>query len=225
MLNSTYTLYHSPLLPSCRKVRLMLKEKHLTFTLHQEDFWRRRVEFFAINPAGEVPVLAGDRYTICGTYAICEYLDERYPEIQFFGAAAAERAEVRRLIEWFDVKFEREVTALILFEKVYKRLLGYGEPSSEAIRAGKKNLPAHLEYIEHLLLQRNWLAGEYITLADITAASHLSSLDYLSEVDWDDYPQVKEWYALIKSRPAFRDLLEDRVLGFTPPAHYTDLDF
>lgn len=203
----------------------MMREKQLTFSLHQEDFWQRRVELFALNPAGEVPILVGDHYPIVGAYAISEYLDERYPEIQFFGASASERAEVRRLVEWFDVKFEREVTALVLFEKVYKRVLGYGEPSSEAIRAGKKNLPSHLEYIEHLLLQRNWLAGEYITLADISAAAHLSSLDYLGDIDWDAHPQVKEWYALIKSRPAFRDLLEDRVASFAPPAHYTDLDF
>lgn len=203
----------------------MMREKQITFTLQQEDFWQRRTELFALNPAGEVPILVGDRYPLVGAYAISEYLDERYPEIQFFGASASERAEVRRLVEWFDVKFEREVTALVLFEKVYKRVLGYGEPSSEAIRAGKKNLPSHLEYIEHLLHQRNWLAGEYITLADISGAAHLSSLDYLGDVDWDAHPQVKEWYALIKSRPAFRDLLEDRVAGLAPPAHYTDLDF
>lgn len=203
----------------------MLREKNLTFSLQQEDFWLRKPELFSLNPAGEVPVLVGDRYTIIGAYAISEYLDEAYPEIQFFGAGFSERSEVRRLLEWFDVKFEREVTALVLFEKVYKRVLGYGEPSSEAIRAGKKNLPAHMDYIEHLLNQRNWLAGEYITLADITAAAHLSSLDYLGDVDWDSYPQAKEWYALIKSRPAFRDLLEDKIPSFSPPAHYADLDF
>ena len=225
MKNTHYTLHHSPLLPSCRKVRLMLREKNLSFTLHQEDFWQRRPELFALNPAGEVPILVGDRYSIVGAYAISEYLDEAYPEIQFFGAGAHERAEVRRLIEWFDVKFEREVTALVLFEKIYKRVLGYGEPSSEAIRAGQKNLPSHLDYIEYLLTKRNWLAGEYITLADISAAAHLSSLDYLGDIGWDNYPQAKEWYALIKSRPAFRDLLEDRIPSFTPPAHYTDLDF
>lgn len=220
------TLYHSALHPGCRKLRLMLREKHIAHTLVAEDFWTRRIDFFRLNPAGEVPVLVTDKQqAICGAYAIAEYLDETHPEVQFFGNTPMERAEVRRLVEWFDSKFDREVSSLILFEKHFKRLMGYGEPSSEAIRAGKKNILHHLEYIAHLLQSRNWLASEYLTLADITAAAHLSCLDYLGDVPWEQYPAVKEWYALIKSRPAFRDLLEDRVRGFTPPEHYNDPDF
>lgn len=219
------TLYHSPLSPACRKIRLMLKEKSIPHELVVEEPWQRRIEFFAMNPAGEVPVMTTDKHTVCGTYAIAEYLDEAFPEIQFFGNTPAERAEVRRLVEWFDAKFDREVSQLVLFEKVFKRLMGYGEPSSEAIRAGKKNILYHLDYIAHLLLGRNWLGGEYLTLADISAAAHLSCLDYLGDVNWDQHPSVKEWYALIKSRPAFRELLEDRVKGFNPPPHYTDPDF
>lgn len=220
------TLYHSPLLPHARKIRLMLREKNLAHTLKQEDFWLRRYEFFALNPAGDVPVLLTEKgQPIVSAYAIAEYLDETYPEVQFFGSSPTERAEVRRLVDWFDGKFDREVTQLVLFEKLYKRLMGYGEPSSEAIRAGKKNILYHMDYIAHLLLGRNWLAGEYLTLADISAAAHLSSLDYLGDVPWEQYPSVKEWYALIKSRPAFRELLDDRVPGVRPPEHYTNPDF
>ena len=220
------TIYHSPLLPACRKVRLMLREKNLEHELITEDFWARRIELFGLNPAGEVPIMLNEKkQVIVGAYAICEYLDEQFPQIQFFGNSPSERAEVRRLVEWFDVKFEREVSQLVLFEKVFKRLLGYGEPSSESIRAGKRNIAYHLDYIAHLLNNRNWLAGEYLTLADISAAAHLSCLDYLGDVSWEQHPSVKEWYALIKCRPAFRELLDDRVQGFKPPTHYMDPDF
>jgi glutathione S-transferase len=220
------TLYHTPLSPACRKIRLMMREKTIPHQLVLEEPWNRRMEFFAMNPAGEVPVLVNDKgHAICGAYAIAEYLDETHPDVQFFGNTPLERAEVRRLVEWFDSKFDREVTQLVLFEKLFKRQMGYGEPSSEAIRAGKKNIGYHLDYIAHLLLGRNWLAGEYLTLADISAAAHLSCLDYLGDVSWEQHPSVKEWYALIKCRPAFRELLEDRVQGFKPATHYTDPDF
>ncbi len=220
------TLYHSALIPACRKIRLMLREKNIEHNLTNEDFWTRRIEFFAMNPAGDVPVMVTDKgQHICGAYAIAEYLDEAFPEIQFYGNTPLERAEVRRLVEWFDVKFEREVTQLVLFEKLFKRLMGYGEPSSEAIRAGKRNIVYHLDYIAHLLSTRNWLAGEYLTLADISAAAHLSCLDYLGDVAWEQHPSVKEWYALIKCRPAFRGILEDHVQGIKPPPHYADPDF
>ena len=61
--------------------------------------------------------------------------------------------------------------------------------------------------------------------ADITAAAHLSSLDYLGDVPWDAHEPAKEWYARIKSRPSFRQILSDHVPGVAPPKHYPDLDF
>ena len=204
----------------------MLKEKELEHELKHEPVWERRHEFFRLNPAGEVPVLVDEKgEIICGSYSITEYLEEIYPDVQCFGGTPGERAEVRRIVQWFDEKFDREVTQNILFEKIFKRLHHYGEPSSEGIRAGKRNILHHLDYLAHLLLARNWLAGEYMTLADITAAAHLSCLDYLGDVPWDHHQAVREWYAIIKSRPSFRELLADRITGFRPPPHYDDPDF
>jgi glutathione S-transferase len=106
-----------------------------------------------------------------------------------------------------------------------KRFQGFGQPNSTAIRAGKSNLGYHLEYITYLAERRRWLAGDHFSLADISAAAHLSSLDYLGDVPWDEHEPAKEWYARVKSRPSFRPLLADHIPGITPPAHYTDLDF
>ena len=64
-----------------------------------------------------------------------------------------------------------------------------------------------------------------MTLADFAAAAHFSALDYISDVDWTRSENLKDWYAKIKSRPAFRSLLADQIPGFPPPAHYADLDF
>lgn len=219
-------LYHTPLSPYCRKIRMLLKEKDLAFELVNENVWDRRREFFTLNPAGEVPVLVDDNGTVvCHSTAISEYLEETRPEPDFLGSTPAERAGVRRIVGWFDTKFEAEVTQNLLFEKMYKRLWQYGEPSSEAIRAGKKNITYHLDYIAFLTRDRQWLAGDRITLADMAAAAHLSSLDYLGDVPWDHNPAAKEWYALIKSRPSFRHILMDRVMGVKPPSHYENPDF
>ncbi|MCH2547293.1 MAG: glutathione S-transferase family protein [Alphaproteobacteria bacterium] len=220
------TLYHTPLSPYCRKIRMLLKEKDLAFELKNENVWDRRREFFTLNPAGEIPVLvAEDGNAICHSNAICEYLEEVYPEHNFLGETPQQRAEVRRITGWFDTKFENEVTQNLLFEKIYKRLWQYGQPSSEAIRAGKKNITYHLDYIAFLTKDRQWLAGDKITVADMAAAAHLSALDYLGDVPWSHAPDAKEWYALIKSRPSFRHILMDRVMGVKPPSHYENPDF
>ena len=73
--------------------------------------------------------------------------------------------------------------------------------------------------------RRKWLAGDEFSLADIAAAAHLSAVDYLGDVPWDDHETAKEWYMKVKSRPAFRPLLADSIPGCPPPIHYADLDF
>ena len=219
-------LYHLTLSPFSRKVRVVLAEKNLEATLKSEKVWERRPEFLALNPAGEVPVLIeSDGTVLAGTAAVVEYLDEVYREKILVGINAIDRAEVRRLCEWFDVKMNLEVTENLLGEKIMKRFDTHGQPNSQAIRAGHANLPYHLDYIGYLVERRRWLAGDHFSAADIAAAAHLSSLDYLGDVPWDAHEPAKEWYARIKSRPSFRAILADHVPGLPPPPHYTDLDF
>jgi glutathione S-transferase len=219
-------LYHLTLSPFARKVRIVLAEKNLDFTMKTEKTWERRPEFLALNPAGEVPVLIEpDGTVLAGTDAIVEYLDEAYREKILIGINPVDRAEVRRLNAWFDTKMNEEVTENLLGEKIMKRLTGTGQPNSQAIRAGHGNLPYHLDYIGYLVERRRWLAGDHFSLADITAAAQLSSLDYLGDVPWDNHEPAKEWYARIKSRPSFRSILADHIPGIAPPKHYTDLDF
>jgi glutathione S-transferase len=219
-------LHHLPLSPYARKVRLALAEKRIPFELRVERVWDRRPEFLDMNPACTVPVLIEETgLAIADSYAICEYLDEAYPDITLFGRTLAERAEVRRLVSWFDDKFNTEVTRNLYYEKQMKRLLGRGNPDSGVIRAGYANLRPHLEYLGWLAETRAWLAGPQVSLADFAAAAHLSALDYIGDVDWSASESAKEWYARMKSRPAFRPLLADRVSGVTPPPHYADPDF
>ena len=220
------SLLHLPLDPFSRKIRIVLGEKKITASLAVEPIWERRHEFLSINPAGTVPVfIEDDGTTISTSQAIAEYLEETSTEPALIFGTALQRAEIRRLCNWFDVKFNTEVTEYLLGEKIMKRFLGLGEPSSETIRAGYANIDTHLGYIEYLAEQRAWLAGDNFSLADITAASHISCIDYLGDIAWEDYQQAKQWYARIKSRPSFRPLLQDLIPGTRPPAHYKNLDF
>jgi glutathione S-transferase len=219
-------LYHFTLSPAARKLRVILAEKGLDFTLKAEKWWERRPEFLALNPAGEVPVLIEpDGTVLADAGAIAEFLEETYREKLLLGLNPIERAETRRLVAWFDGKVNREVTEPILAERLMKRLMGEGQPDSTALRAAKTNLGAHLAYISYLAERRRWLAGEHFSAADIGAAAHLSVLDYLGDVPWDEHELAKDWYARIKSRPSFRAVLADHLPGTPPPKHYADLDF
>jgi len=221
-----HRLYHLWLSPFCRKIRVAMAEKKLEFELVVEKVWDRREAFLALNPSGQVPVLeiAGGP-SLADSGAISEYLEEVYPDPNLLGRNAEARAETRRLVAWFDQKFNAEVTSMLVHQKITKRLLSLGEPDSMAIRAGNTNIHAHLEYIAWLTEDRRWLAGDEISLADIAAAAHISCVDYLGDVPWEEHPRAKDWYARIKSRPSFRGVLGDHIPGYPPPRHYADLDF
>src|SRR5271155_1576113 len=120
------TLYHLWLSPFARKVRVILKEKHLEFEMKVEKVWERRPEFLALNPAAEVPVLIEpEGQVLAEATAIAEYLDEVHREKLLLGINPVDRAEIRRLVAWFDVKLNREVTENLVGEKIMKRFLGF----------------------------------------------------------------------------------------------------
>lgn len=223
------TLHHFPLDPASRQVRLALGEKRLPFTDVAVRYWERPRELTKLNPSGMTPVLVetngADQLILCESRAILDHLEEANPEPPLLGREPAERAETRRLLQWFDRKFDFEVGGFLLHEKMEKRLLGLGSPELANLRQGREALKNHLFYIDHLLAERDWLAGRRLSLADFAAAAHLSVIDYFGDVPWADFPQVKTWYMKLKSRPAFRPLLLDRWPGLTPAPHYDDLDF
>ena len=219
-------LHHLTLSPYCRKVRLALAEKRLAFELKSEKVWERRDAFLAMNPAGTVPVLEEDGgMVVPDSGVICEYLEDAYPDTPLLGDTLAQRVEVRRLVAWFDGKFDLEVTRNLNGQKYLKRLAAGGHPDATALRAGYANLREHLPYIGWLAETRKWLAGETISLADLAAAAHLSVLDFTGDVDWSVSAGARDWYARVKSRPSFRPLLADRVPGMIPPQQYANLDF
>jgi glutathione S-transferase len=230
-----FTLVHYPLCPFSRSIRLALAECELDVRFEEQKPWDWSESFLQINPAGTLPVLRDRSETICGAYAISEYLADCGADesgdpraFAFFPGEEGERAETRRLVDWFHGKFDDEVSSYLLGEKLHRRFdpaKGGGAPDMELVRAGQANLRYHLSYIGHLTASRNWLAGEHLSFADLTAAAHLSCVDYLGDVPWAEAEAAKEWYARIKSRRSFRTLLTDRIPALKPPDYYADPDF
>ena len=228
------TLFHHPLCPHSRFVRLLLGEFGIDATLMEERAFERRTEFLIMNPAGTTPVFQEEQSgAIPGAAVIAEYLDETrglaMGDRRLLPGDPMGRVEVRRLVDWFNGKMYDEVTGYLVKEKVFKRFmpaeLGGGAPDMAAIRAARSNIRYHLAYIGFLMQGRNWLAGDRLSWADLAAAAPLSAADYLGDVPWNENEAAKHWYARVKSRPSFRPLLADRVLGMEPSEHYADLDF
>lgn len=222
-----WQLYQFPLCPFSRKVRLLLGEKGVGYDLVRESPWERRDEFLDMNPSGQTPVMVDPQasVTLIDSQAICEYLEETIERMPMIAGTAANRAEVRRLVAWFDGRLYQEVVAPLMLERVLKRIVHRASPDAKALREAMKVANAHLDYIDWLLDHRRWMAGAVLSLADLTAAAQLSVADYLGGIDWRGHDRTREWYAALKSRPSFRPLLSERMEIVGPPEHYDKVDF
>jgi glutathione S-transferase len=217
--------FHYPICPISRQIRVYLKELNLEVDIIKESYWERREEFVKINPASTVPVIIFDKESIIGYYAITEFLRETFDSFYLMPQTLPEKNLVRQEIYWFNEKFYREVSKIILEEKMIRLLRRVGSPRSEYIRAAKTNLLHHLRYITSRLEAYSYIASEHITCADIVVASHISTIDYFGEINWNSFPLIKQWYSIIKSRPSFNTILQDNIAGFSPQKDYANLDF
>jgi len=220
------TLYHLPFSANSRLVRVALSEKKIDVKLIVEPIWERRDSFLSLNPEGQVPVLlTNQNIPLSGAAVIIEWLEDFSSESSLIGKDINFRAEARRIMFWFNNKFSSEVESSIVYEKIMKVFMGKGNPDANILRVGRKNLITHMQYIDWLSKNRDWLAGTSFSIADISASANLSILDYLGEIKWKDFSYAKEWYARVKSRPSFRGVLLDKIPGLLPPKNYSDLDF
>lgn len=222
-----WQLYQFPLCPFSRKVRLLLGEKGVGYELVRESPWEKRDEFLDMNPAGRTPVMVeGDKGNVLiDSWAICEFFEETVNKAPMVNGTAINRAEIRRLTAWFDEQFFADVVAPLMHERMKKRLIDRASPDARVLREAMKLALNHLDYTDYLLDHRNWLGGATMSLADLSAAAHISVADYLGGIDWRGHEQTKRWYSGLKSRPSFRPLLSERMEVISPPQHYDKVDF
>ena len=221
-----WQLFQFPLCPFSRKVRLLLGEKGVGYDLVRESPWARRDEFLDMNPAGQTPVMVGSGgITLIDSQAICEYFEETIETASMIAGTAAGRAEIRRLVAWFDERVHADVVAPLMLERMVKRIVHRAAPDAKALRSAMKAANSHLDYVDWLLDHRRWLGGSVLSLADLAAAAQISVADYLGGIDWRGHDRTKEWYAAMKSRPTFRPLLSERMEIVSPPEHYDKVDF
>src|SRR5690242_711429 len=222
-----WQLYQFPLCPFSRKVRLLLGEKGVGYELVRESPWLRRDEFIDMNPAGQTPVITDPSrgLLLVDSMAICEYFEETIDKAVMINGTPANRAEIRRLVTWFDTHFYQDVTAQLLNERMIKRLVHRAAPDAKALREAMKAAERHLDYVDYLLDHRSWIGGATMSLADLAAAAQISVADYLGGIDWKGHDQASSWYGGFKSRPSFQPLLSERMEVIGPPKHYANHDF
>jgi glutathione S-transferase len=206
-------------------VRFIMNEVEMEYILVEQTFWNCDDKFLRINNMGTVPVLITDDNLILNHHQlIIDYIYSKY-EPDFFYPQENDTLAIRKVSIWFNEKFYLECTKYFLHEKLVKPLNSGEQPNTNVLSLARYNLGIHLEYLTHLLEYTSYLAGDKFSIADISAAMQISSLDFLGEIQWSKIPRIKDWYSIIKSKPSFRKFLKERIVGIQTPSHYSILDF
>ena len=220
-------LWHWPIDPLARTVRLLLGEKGWAFEAIVIRPWVADLELAGLAPGASQPALldtdAEVRVAALGTLAICEYIEEAKSAPRLLPFTPVERAEARRIWQWSEENFAG-INNTLLAERVNQWVRRDRVPDSLALRQGAHALKNRMTFLDALAGERPYMAGRNLTLADLSIAAHLSSYDYFGDVPWEACPDLKSWYTRMKSRPSFRPLLEDRLEAVRPVRHYANLD-
>ncbi len=191
-------LYHNPLSPNVRRVRLTaavlgleLEEKKLDFAKGEH----KNPEYLALNPNGAVPTLVDGDFVLTESRAIMQYLASKKPESGLLPRDEAARADVTRWQFWDAAHFSPQLGALG-FEKVIKPMMGLGDPDNAKVQEALGNFRRFAAVLDKRLAGKQFIVGNALTIADLTVAS---SLMYSKQADAPvaEFPNVQAWFSRI----------------------------
>lgn len=228
------TLYNAAHSTCSQKVRICLAEKSLPFNDVKLDLGKGKdhlkPEYLKINPNGVVPTLIDDGNIIIDSSVICEYLDEKYPEVRLTPEDLVQRAKMRAWMRFLEEvptaavrvpsfnmgflpryeglnreQFEAQQADIRPIRKQFYRRMGPNGFKKEDVDASLDQLSITCRRMHEALIGGPWLLGAQYTLADIIVAPLIDRMADLGFSDiWEGkYPLVTEWYQRIQARPAF----------------------
>jgi glutathione S-transferase len=197
-------LYDSAMAPNPRRVRIFLAEKGINVPTVQVDIAKaenREPPFLAKNPMGGVPILELDDGTVIAeSVAICRYFEEEQPEPALFGTGAQGRAEVEMWNRRMELNLLSNTAGAFrnthdFFKGRIPQVPEYGEVCKEA--AIKQ-----LAFLDGVLADREFIAGDQYSIADITAVVGIDFGRVTGIKIADDQKNLARWHEAISSRPS-----------------------
>ncbi|HZV21818.1 MAG TPA: glutathione S-transferase [Hyphomicrobiales bacterium] len=193
--------------PNPRRVRFFLAEKGISVPFEQVDITKgehKTVEFAKLNPVQRLPVLLLDDGTaISETMAICRYFEALHPEPPLFGRTPLEIAQIEMWNRRAELNFLFAVAQC--FRHSHPAMAGLETPQIPAwAEANKPRVAEIIRIFDEVLREREFLAGNSFSVADITAAVAAGFMKPARLSIPDDVPHFRQWYQRVSERPSFQ---------------------
>jgi len=199
-------IYSSPVAPSPRKVLIFIAEKGIE-NIEVEDLdigkmEHKTPEYKKIAPNSRIPALVlDDGQVILETTAICRYLECLYPEPNMFGKDPMEIAQIEM---WYSrVSFELMLPLMHGFRHTHPHMSALENQNNEFGLAQRELAVKSLGYYEEVIKEKDFIACDRFSYADIQTVSSLQFLVRLNKIDIKDYKNLSTYVNNIAERPSF----------------------
>lgn len=198
-------LYHHPLSPNVRRVRLAAAVLGLELEEQIVDFAKgehKAPAFLAINPNGALPALVDGDFALTESRAIMQYLAAKRPESGLLPQNERDRADVVRWQFW-DSSHWAPCLGAIAFERVIKGFMNLGAPDAAKVEENLKAFQRWGAVLNDRLAGKQYVVGNALTIADLTLAS---SLMYAKQADVPvaQFGNIEAWFGRISALDAWK---------------------
>ena len=199
-------IYSSPVAPSPRKVLIFIAEKGIQdIEVHNLDLGKlehKTPEYRKIAPNSRIPALVlDDGEVILETTAICRYLECFHPEPNLFGDNPMEIAEIEM---WYSrVSFELMLPLMHGFRHTHPHMSALENQNNEFGLAQRSLAIKSLGYYEEVIKNKQYIACNKFSYADIQSVTSLQFLVRLNKIDLNDYKNLSSYVNAIAERPSF----------------------
>lgn len=209
-------VYGGSVSPFVRKVRVVLAEKGLEYSLVPVNPFQPTPEFLAISPLKKMPAFRDtdlpEPNTLADSSVICDYLEHKYPNPPLYPREAYARARALWFEEYADSQLAANIVRPFFFERIVKKLIGQQTDESVCETAKAKHLPDVCDYLETELGGNAYFIGNAFSIADIAVCTMFVNLHHAGEsVDASRYPKLAAFVQRIAARPSFKALIEEET--------------
>jgi glutathione S-transferase len=205
------TLHGSPASPFVRKVRVVLAEKKLAYTLDPVMPFGPNPEFRKLSPLGKIPALTDDGKSLPDSSVICAYLERKYPEHPIYPSDPWEYGRALWFEEFADSALVSVTGPKIFFQKVVNPMF-FNRPTDEEMveKALHEELPPLLDYLEGELDAGEGFVGGTFSFADVTIATQFVNFQHAGyAIDAQRWPKLAAHVAKTLARPSFAACIEE----------------